>query len=96
MSNARACLEALQRYGVVKFWTGHAFVWDVATHDNEGHAGSLIFASEQDANAYVAALGAVVAAQQAAITLPRDVAQALDDYQCQRFWEIYRRERGEP
>lgn len=92
MSNARGCLEAIQRCGITKFWTGTAFVWDVATLNNDSNSGSLTFANEQDANAYVAALRAVVVAQQAAITLPRDVEQALDDHQCQRFWEVYDRE----
>jgi hypothetical protein len=92
MSNARGCLETIQRYGITKFWTGHAFVWDVATLDNDSNCRSLTFANEQDANAYVAALRAVVVAQQAAITLPRDVEQALDDHQCQRFWKLYDRE----
>jgi len=58
MSNARGCLEAIKQYGITKFWTGHAFVWDVATLDNNGCSGSLTFANEQDANAYVVALRA--------------------------------------
>ena len=92
MSNARGCLKQFQRYGIVKFWTGTAFVWDVATLDNDSNSSSLTFAGEQDANTYVAALRAVVVAQQAAITLSPDVVQALDDYQCQRFWKLYDRE----
>jgi len=89
MSNARSVLKQIERWEVAKFWTGHAYVWVVPDLDENSNSTDLIFNHQADVAAYIDALHAVVGAGQAAITLPREVLDKLDDVQCEKFWRRY-------
>jgi hypothetical protein len=92
MSNARAVLEQIDEWEIVKHWTGRAYVWEVPDRGEDNGCSSLFFDSEAAALAYVNALKAVVSAQQAAITLPEDVAAEISAAGEKAFWKKWHSE----
>jgi hypothetical protein len=89
MSHARKCLEAIEDWGITKFWTGNAYIWEVPRLDENGCHDSVCFDSEGAAQAYVDALKAVVAAEAAVVIPSREVLEELDRLGCEAFWRKY-------
>jgi hypothetical protein len=90
VSHAQRCLEQINRYGITKYWTGDAHVWDVPTLNEDGFSDSLVFDSEVAVQAYIDALKAVVTAHAAAITPSQKVIEELDRLGCEAFWQCYK------
>jgi hypothetical protein len=90
--HAQKCLEQIDEWGITKYWTGDAYVWDVSTLDENGRSDSLFYDSEVAAQAYIHALKVAVNAHAAAIQPSQKVIEELERLGCEAFWQRYRGE----